>query len=165
MSSPVSALLTGSPQPKASFHLVFIAGSLLFFAVFFVGMGAVISPLYPGPAATTTGTIVSSPTSWPVVAYTVDGVAYEVKTKENDPSRQVGQQLTMLYNPGHPTQASTVSSRRVTQAFAGVAFACLAGGAVLFVRAFRARARARWAVVHGTRFQATITGVSQNPMV
>lgn len=107
----------GFEQPRASKFPWIAPASLIFFALLFFGLSFLIAPLYFGSPGTTTGTIMSFSGDHPVVSYTVDGVDYSVTTGSHDPSWKVGDNLTIVYNPHNPAQASTPGGRTVAVVF------------------------------------------------
>ena len=86
--------------------------------------------MYIGFSKTTTGTILSSPTSHPVVSYTVDGTDYTVTTTQNNPSWEVGDSVTISYNPRNPAQAGTAGARIIAVVFRLVTIPLVIAGAV-----------------------------------
>ena len=158
--STATSIHPGNVKPR--FWGAFILPvTLLILAVLCFVCSLVISPLYIGGSATTTGTILSSPNYHPVVSYTVDGTEYTVKTMTNMPSWQLGQEITITYNPRNPAQASTTGARTSSVVFGFVALACAAGVVATGIPALRKRNGTVWAIAHGHRIEARITGVTQ----
>ena len=138
-----------------------LPGTFILVAVIFFVTAVVISPPYIGASQTTTGTILSSPNYHPVVSYTVDGREYTVTTKTNMPTWSLGQQIAIRYNPRNPAQASTTSARTSSVIFGWVGLGLVAAGIATGIPAVRRRQDTLWAIAHGERVEARITGVTQ----
>ena len=162
MSHLATGTFTRPANAKPRFGGVFILpGTLLFLAVLLFVVSAIISPLYVGFSAATTGTILTSPNYHPVVSYTVDGKNYTAKTMTNMPSWQLGQEITIRYNPHNPAQASTTSGRTSSVIFDFFALGLAVAGVATGIPALRKRQGTLWALAHGQRVEASITGVTQ----
>ena len=148
-------------KPRTSPVLGIVSGVLLLVAVLFFILWICLFPVYVGPSGTTTGTIVDSPTSHPVISYTVDGTQYTMKSETNMPSWTLGQEITVMYNPRNPAQANDYVGHGfvVSDQFIVLAFTLATIGTG--IGAYRKLQEARWPVAHGERIEATITGVTR----
>jgi len=104
--------------------------SLIVLGIIVFASSALLGPMYIGFSQTTTGTILSSPTSHPVVLYTVDGTDYTVTTTSNNPSWKVGDSVTIAYNPKNPAQAGTSGARLAAVIFRFFAFPLFIAGVI-----------------------------------
>jgi len=151
----------GSVKPRTSPVSWIISGVLLIVAVLFFVLWVCLAPVYVGASGTTTGTIVSSPTSHPVISYAVDGTQYQLKSLTNMPSWTLGQEVTVMYNPRNPAQANDYVGHgfALAEQFLALAFAVAAIGTG--IGAYRKLEEARWPVEHGERVEAKITDVTR----
>jgi len=162
MSDSSTGTFTRPTGVKPHWWGVFVLpGTLIFLAVLTFVVAVVISPPYIGGSQTTTATILSSPNYHPVVSYTVDGMDYTVKTMTNMPSWQLGQEIDIAYNPRNPAQASTTGARTSSVVFGWFALAFVIAGVATGIPAVRRRQGTLWAIDHGERVEARITGVTQ----
>ena len=113
--------------------------SLIVVGVIIFAASALLGPMYIGFSQTTTGTILSSPTSHPVVSYTVDGTDYTVTTTQNNPSWEVGDSVTIAYNPKNPAQAGTSGARLFAVIFRFISLPLFVAGIIGMVVAGRQR--------------------------
>jgi len=136
----------------------------LFIGLIMAVSAVMISPVYLGAAATT-GAVVASPNQHAVISFAVGGTTYTVTTTENNSSFQLGQAVSVAYNPRNPQQASTMDARWVTLVMGGLAVALFVAAVVVLVLAVVKRQRAAQVIAGGQIVTAQVVGVARNPAV